>query len=52
MRPGRDVEGDEDVNGVMFVRRENEEDSEDVAYPSEGMQEVNLSRRVLRNEEV
>jgi hypothetical protein len=33
--PGRDVEGDKDVDGVVLVGREDEEDAKHVADPRE-----------------
>ena len=50
--PGCDVEGDEDVDGVVLVGGEDEEDAEDVADPREGVQEVDAARRVVGDEEV
>ena len=50
--PGGDVEGDEDVDGVVLVGGQDEEDAEDVADPGEGVQEVDAARRVVRDEKV
>ena len=50
--PGRDVEGDKDVDGVVLVGCQDEEDPKHVADPGECVQEVNLARRVLGDEEV
>lgn len=43
---GGDVEGDEDVDGVMLVRRQDEEDAEQVEDPRERVDEVPAARRV------
>lgn len=40
---GSYVEGYEDIDGVMFVSRQDEEDSEHVQHPREGVKEVNIS---------
>ena len=40
IRPGRDVECDEDVDGVVFVGGQDEEDAKHVADPREGVEEV------------
>ena len=50
--PGCDVEGDEDIDGVVLVGGEDEEDAEDVADPGEGVEEVDAARSVVRDEEV
>ena len=50
--PGGDVEGDEDVDGVVLVGGEDEEDAENVADPREGVEEVDAARGVVRYEEV
>lgn len=42
----RDVEGDEHVNGVVLVRRQDEEDAEHVHHPREDVQQVQAARRV------
>lgn len=43
---GGDVEGDEDVNGVMFMSRQDEEDTKQVQHPRHGVDEVPVTRRV------
>ena len=52
VQPGRDVEGDKDVDGVVLVGCQDEEDPKHVADPGECVQEVDLARRVLGDEEV
>lgn len=42
----RDVEGDEHVDGVVLVRRQDEEDAEHVHHPREDVQQVKTARRV------
>lgn len=37
---GSDVEGDEDVDGVVLVRRQDEEDAKQVEDPGEGVDEI------------
>ncbi len=43
---GGDVEGDEDVDGVVFVCRQDEEDAKQVEDPGERVDEVPAARRV------
>lgn len=40
---GCDVEGDEDVDGVVLVRRQDEEDAKQVEDPGEGVDEIPVS---------
>lgn len=50
--PRRDVEGDKDIDRVMFVCRENEKYSEQIDDPRQRMQIVIAARRVLSDEEI
>lgn len=43
---GGDVEGDEDVNGVVLVSRQNEEDAEQVQDPGDSVDEIPVARGV------
>ena len=43
---GRDVERDEDVNGVVLVRREDEEDRKHVQDPAQRVQQRDSTRSV------
>ena len=51
-QPARDVERNEHVDAVVLVGSEDEEDSEAVAQPREGVQEEDPSGGVLGYEEV
>jgi len=46
------VERNEDINAVVFVRCKNKEDPKAVAEPCKCMKEKDSSRGVLRDEEV
>ena len=50
--PAGDVESDEDVDAVVLMRRQDEEHSKAVEQPSEGVEEIDSTTRVLRDEEV
>ena len=50
--PRGDVEGDEHVDAVVLVRRQDEEDAEAVEEPGEGVEEVDAPAGVLGDEEV
>ena len=43
---GADVEGDEDVDGVVLMGGQNEEDAEEVQHPADGVHQVELGGRV------
>ena len=47
-----DIYGDKHVDGVMFMRRQNEEDTKNIKDPSEVVQTMEATRSVLRNEEI
>ena len=47
-----DVEGNEDINAVVFVGSKNEEDSKTVAEPSEGVKKEDSPGGILSDEEV
>ena len=47
-----DVEGNKDVDAVVFVRRQDEEDAKAVEQPCEGVEEVDSAACVLSDEEV
>jgi len=51
-KPASDVEGNEDINTVVFMGSKNEEDSKTVAEPSEGMKKEDSSGGILSDEEV
>lgn len=46
---GSDVEGNEHVNGVVFVGSQDEKDPKEVEDPRQGMNEVPASRSVYKN---
>ena len=46
------IEGNEHVDTVVFMCREDKEDSKTVTQPGKRMEEDNSARRVLRDEEV
>lgn len=48
---GGDVEGDEDVDGVVLVGRQDEEDAEQVQNPGDGVDEIPVARRVWNSED-
>lgn len=48
---GGDVEGDEDVDGVVLVRRQDEEDAKQVQNPGDGVDEIPVARRVWNSED-
>lgn len=43
---GGDVEGDEDVDGVVLVSGQNEEDTKEIQDPGDGVDEIPVARRV------
>lgn len=43
---GGDVEGNDDVDGVMLMSGQDEENTKDVQYPGEGVEEVEVTRRI------
>lgn len=45
-----DVERDEHVNGVVLVRRQDEEDPEHVHHPRQDVQQVQVARRVCNTQ--
>ena len=47
-----DVEGNEDINAVVFVGSKNEEDSKTVTEPSEGVKKEDSPGGILSDEEV
>lgn len=49
---GSDVEGDEHVNGVVFMCSQDEEDAEEIEDPGQSVNEVPASWSVLCDEEV
>lgn len=49
---GGDVEGDEDVDGVMLVSRQDEEDPEQVQDPRQRVDEVPAARRVCGQRQI
>lgn len=44
----RDVERDEHVDGVVLVRRQDEEDAEHVHHPRQDVQQVQVAGRVWK----
>lgn len=48
---GGDVEGYEDVDGVVFMSSQDEEDSEKIEDPRQGVDEVPASWRVCEEDE-
>lgn len=45
-QPGCDVEGDEDVDGIVFMGRQDKEDAKQVQDPGQGVDEVPASRGI------
>lgn len=43
---GGDVEGDEDVDGVVLVSRQDEEDAKEIQDPGDGVDEIPVAWRV------
>lgn len=49
---GGDIERDEDVDGVMFMSRQDEEDSKQVQHPGHGVDEVPVTWCVFSDKKV
>ena len=49
--PGRDVEGDENVDWVVLVGGQDEEDPEHVADPRQGVEEVKATTAEMKERE-
>lgn len=43
---GGNVEGDDDVDGVMFVSSQDKESTKDVEYPGQCVEKMKVTRRV------